>query len=96
MSSDLPPFLFLLTSTAIVLGVAITLRGLFGFVSDSTPRLPATPSARGETNEAGSSPTPSAEATGPRDLAEPMIMTIAGIIITAVGLLAVGSIMGNA
>ncbi len=96
MSSDLPPFLFLLTSTAIVLGVVIMLRGLYGFVSDATPRLPTTPSARGETNEAGSSPTPSSEVLGPRDLREPMIMTIAGIVITAVGLLAVASIMGGA
>lgn len=96
MSSDLPPFLFLLTSTAIVLGVAITLRGIFGFVSDSTPRLPATPSTRGETNDAGSSPTPPTEALGPRDLREPLIMTIGGIVITFVALLAVASVIGNA
>ena len=40
MSPDLLAFLFLVTSTALVLGVAVIVRGMYGFVSDPSPRLP--------------------------------------------------------
>ena len=39
MSPDLLAFLFLVTSTAIVLGIAVIVRGVYALVSDPSPRL---------------------------------------------------------
>jgi hypothetical protein len=55
MSPDLLAFLFLVTSTAIVLGVAVTLRGLWGLVGDVSPRLPETSAGDASGSDAGSS-----------------------------------------
>lgn len=55
MSPDLLSFLFLVTSTAIVLGVAVTLRGLWGLVGDLSPRLPDASASDASGNAAGSS-----------------------------------------
>jgi hypothetical protein len=55
MSPDLLSFLFLITSTAIVLGVAVTLRGLFGLVGGGSPRLPEPSPSDASGNDAGSS-----------------------------------------
>ena len=56
MSPDLLAFLFLVTSTALVLGVAVVLRGLYALVSDPSPRLPEGPTGDPSGNDAGSSP----------------------------------------
>lgn len=108
MSPDLLSFLFLVTSTAIVLGGAVTLRGLYGFVSDASPRLPE-PSLLGDPkgNDAGSSDRPDGagldgSASGGssvpvvRDLREPLVMTIGGVLIVAGGLIALATLIHNA
>ncbi len=56
MSPDLLAFLFLVTSTALVLGVAVMLRGLVALVSDPSPRLPEGSTGDTSGNDAGSSP----------------------------------------
>lgn len=56
MSPDLLAFLFLVTSTALVLGVAVILRGLYALVSDPSPRLPEGSTGDPSGNDAGSSP----------------------------------------
>ncbi len=106
--TQVPEFLFLVTSTAVVLGVAITVRGLLGFrpVAESPALATATPSP-------GHSPTdppddlpatstdqedvaPSAPvAVGPRDLREPMIMTLAGVIIATIALFTLGALINS-
>lgn len=55
MSPDLLAFLFLVTSTALVLGVAVTLRGLWGLVGDLSPRLPESSLGDASGIDAGSS-----------------------------------------
>jgi hypothetical protein len=120
MSPDLLQFLFLITSTAIVLGVAVTLRGLYGFVSEATPRLPASAAAQ-DGDEAGSSTSlddaiepssgagvsaasasaasasaASAPVAQPRDLREPLVMTVAGVFITAGALIALANLVTSA
>ena len=104
MSSDLLPFLFLIASTALVLGVAVTVRGLVGFVSDATPRLPA-PSSSGQGSDgAGSSdadpagPVPAAApaAAGPRDLREPLILTLGGVFVVSGALIALATLIHSA
>jgi hypothetical protein len=105
MSPDLLQFLFLVTSTAIVLGVAVTLRGLYGFVSEATPRLPASAASQ-DGDDAGSSPTldatlepasatVSASVAAPRDLREPIVMTVAGVFITAGALIALANLISG-
>jgi hypothetical protein len=103
MSSDLLPFLFLIASTALVLGIAVTVRGLYGFVSDATPRLPAPSGGQGpvgasssDTDPAGSAPAAAPAAVGPRDLREPLILTIAGIFIAAASLIALATLIHSA
>jgi hypothetical protein len=104
MSSDLLPFLFVIASTALVLGIAVTVRGLYGFVSDATPRLPAPsvggqrPDAAGSStpDPAGSAPAAAPAAVGPRDLREPLILTIAGIFIAAASLIALATLIHSA
>jgi hypothetical protein len=102
MSPDLLPFMFLVTSTALVVGVAVTVRGLYGFVSDATPRLPAptTSTDPGDANEAGSSTTPDASGTapvtGPRDLREPLIMSIGGVFICVGALITLSTLVRSA
>jgi len=56
MSPDLLAFLFLVTSTALVLGGAVILRGVYGLVSDPSPRLPEGSTGETSGNDAGSSP----------------------------------------
>ena len=108
MSPDLLAFLFLVTSTAVVLGVAVTLRGLWGLVGDVSPRLPETSLGDATGNDAGSStsldpalPTPSASsaATAPgqvRDMRESLVMTIGGVFIVAGALIALATLIHNA
>ena len=110
MSPDLLAFLFVVTSTAIVLGGAVTLRGLYGFVSDASPRLPepslgdttgsdagsSTPSPDGA--GAGLEASPSAGASVPvvRDLREPLVMTIGGVFIVSGALIALATLISSA
>ncbi len=101
-------FLFLVTSTAIVLGVAVTLRGLYGFVSDASPRLPEPSLGDASRNDAGSSnplgsgatadSTAPPSGTGPvaRDLREPLIMTIGGVFIVSGALLTLATLIHSA
>lgn len=107
MSPDLLSFLFLVTSTAIVLGGAVTLRGLYGFVSDASPRLPESSLGDPKGNDAGSSDRPDGagldgSASGGssvpvvRDLREPLVMTIGGVFIVAGGLIALATLIHNA
>ena len=104
--TEVPPFLFIVTSTALVLGVAIAVRGLIGFrpvaevpalptpavpVSDATSTDPdAGPSGAGDLAPA------MPVSSGPRDLMEPMIMTIAGIIIAMVALFTLSALVNSA
>ena len=109
MSPDLLAFLFLVTSTALVLGVAVFLRGLYGFVSDPSPRLPEGSTGDTSGNDAGSSPSLDLDgATGARatvvpqtgtavrDLREPLVMTIGGVFIVAGALLALATLIRSA
>jgi hypothetical protein len=56
MSPDLLAFLFLVTSTAIVLGIAVIVRGVYALASDPSPRLPEGSQGDPSGNDAGSSP----------------------------------------
>jgi hypothetical protein len=105
MSPDLLQFLFLVTSTAIVLGVAVTLRGLYGLVGEPGPRLPAP--AGGQEGDAAGSSTPldppadrsaaaAAPIAAPRDLREPIVMTVAGVFITCGALFALANLINSA
>ena len=106
MSPDLLAFLFLVTSTALVLGVAVVLRGLYALVSDPSPRLPEGSTGDPSGNDAGSSPSldPSqgvasaspATGTAVRDLREPLVMTIGGVFILSGALLALATLIHNA
>lgn len=112
MSPDLLSFLFLVTSTAIVLGIAVTLRGLWGLVGDLSPRLPETSSGDTSGTDAGSSTplepaaqgassstpasTASPAATGARDMRESLVMTIGGVFILAGGLIAAATLINSA
>jgi hypothetical protein len=106
MSPDLLAFLFLVTSTALVLGVAVVLRGLYALVSDPSPRLPEGSTGDPSGNDAGSSPSslepsPGVPSTGSagtavRDLREPLIMTFAGVFIVSAALIALATLIHNA
>jgi hypothetical protein len=109
MSPDLLAFLFLVTSTALVLGVAVMLRGLYALVSDPSPRLPEGSTSEASGNDAGSSPSldldgasavatsaAPAASTAVRDLREPLIMTLGGVFIIAGALLALATLIHNA
>jgi len=110
MSPDLLACLFLVTSTAIVLGGAVTLRGLYGFVSDGSPRLPEASLGDTTGSDAGSStPLPDGAGAGleassstgtsvpvVRDLREPLVMTIGGVFIVSGGLIALATLVGSA
>lgn len=112
MSPDLLAFLFVVTSTAIVLGGAVTLRGLYGFVSDASPRLPepslgdttgsdagsSTPPPDGAGAGVGLEASPSTGASVPvvRDLREPLVMTIGGVFIVSGALIALATLISSA
>ena len=108
MSPDLLAFLFLVTSTAIVLGIAVIVRGVYAIASDPSPRLSEGSQGDPSGNDAGSSPSldldgaPAAAATIPatasavRDMREPLIMTIGGVFILCGALLALATLIRNA
>lgn len=108
MSPDLLAFLFLVTSTAIVLGVAVFVRGLYGFVSDGSPRLPEQSLGDASGGDAGSSTSPdpaspTASASGAaaapgqvRDMRESLVMTIGGVFIVSGALIALATLIGSA
>jgi hypothetical protein len=109
MSPDLLAFLFLVTSTALCLGVAVFLRGIYGLVSDPSPRLPEGSNGDTTGNDAGSSPSfdldaasavaaPAVPATSAavRDMREPLVMTLGGVFIVAGALLALATLIHNA
>jgi hypothetical protein len=110
--SEVPEFLFLVTSTALVLGAAITIRGLLAFRplavtdtvggavsgSDSTEALPEQGSSGGASgvsvgisDAASDSPAPPVV----RDLREPIVMTIAGVLICTFTLLGIAALIHN-
>ncbi len=103
--TEVPPFLFIVTSTALVLGVAIAVRGLIGF--RPVAEVPALPTPFGSTSDASSTDTDAGLAgdhpapitpltSGPRDLKEPMIMTIAGVIIAIIALFTLSALINSA
>ena len=108
MSPDLLAFLFLVTSTAIVLGIAVIVRGVYALASDPSPRLPEGSQGDPSGNDAGSSPSldldgaPAVAAAVPatasavRDMREPLIMTIGGVFILCGALLALATLVRNA
>jgi hypothetical protein len=109
MSPDLLAFLFLVTSTALVLGGAVILRGLYALVSDPSPRLPEGSTGETSGNDAGSSPSldldgspaatasvTSASGTAVRDLREPLVMTIGGVFIVSGALIAMATLIHSA
>jgi len=107
--TEIPPYLFIVTSTALVLGAAITVRGLLGFrpvAADagggtgaaSAPEASDTPEAADTPDATGS---PDAALTPPvayavRDLREPIVMTIAGILICVFTSLAIAALIHSA
>ena len=105
--TEIPPYLFIVTSTALVLGAAITIRGLLGFrpiAADAGAGVASTPDASG-TSEATDTPdatgSPDAAPTQPavyavRDLREPIVMTIAGILICVFTSLAIAALIHSA
>jgi hypothetical protein len=109
MSPDLLAFLFLVTSTALVLGGAVILRGVYGLVSDPSPRLPEGSTGDPSGNDAGSSPSldldgaPAAGASvapasggAVRDMRESLVMTIGGVFIVSGALIAMATLIHNA
>jgi hypothetical protein len=152
--TEIPPYLFIVTSTALVLGVAITIRGLLGFrplatdaalpnlVLDDTPTdplvaeaisKPPVAEASAETPVAQATAEPEATLSAPvrsgapsepaepadivaateepvspdvpptpvvvstvRDLREPLIMTIAGILICTFTMLGIAALVNSA
>lgn len=109
MSPDLLAFLFLVTSTALVLGVAVFLRGLYALVSDPAPRLPEGSPGETSGNDAGSSPsldldpaagvaasTRSATTPAVRDLREPLVMALGGVFIVSGALIALATLIHSA
>jgi hypothetical protein len=143
--TDIPPYLFIITSTALVLGAAITVRGLLGFrplpedvalpgpvvddaesgppVAESTAEahtvtstpVDGVPSVEPIDSAAPSDATPEVEATtateagptdGPpppppavstvRDLREPLVMTIAGVLICLFTILGIAALVNSA
>jgi hypothetical protein len=118
--TEVPPFLFIVTSTALVLGAMITVRGLLGFRADAEAPALAEASALAVATPLGSSPSSAssdadpatspegdtaterdASATppvtvGPRDLREPIVMTVAGLLIFMLSLVAISSLINSA
>ncbi len=121
--TEVPPFLFIVTSTALVLGAAITIRGLLGFrpvtenaalpspVTDDT--LDAVTDVPGETTSTDAAPAgvtepagatddptpPDAPATPTyvvRDLREPIVMTMAGLLICMFTIVAIAALVHSA
>ena len=95
--TEVPPFLFVVTSTALVLGAAITIRGLEGepaeaLLAQTSGSDLATPSgsASGDLSPVRP-PNP-----GVRDLKEPFVMTFAGVFICMFALLAIGALVNSA
>lgn len=112
MSPDLLAFLFLVTSTAIVLGVAVTLRGIWGLVGDVSPRLPEPSLGDASGSAAGSSTSPDLAIDGPattvaasattateqpvRDMRESLVMAIGGVFIVSGALIALATLINSA
>ena len=108
MSPDLLAFLFLVTSTAIVFGVVVFLRGLYGLVSDGSPRLPEPSLGDASGSDAGSStsldttagaavaPATVPPVHGVRDLREPLVMTVGGVFIVSGALIALATLIHSA
>ncbi|MCY7418178.1 MAG: hypothetical protein LH650_06725 [Chloroflexi bacterium] len=122
--SEYPPFLFVLTSTALVLGAIIPVRGLLGvrpvaqdaalpavvFGDDAGEALLAQATAVTAATEPASptdfaptgpgSPADVAPAAMPRpavrDLREPIVMTIVGVLICTFTLLGISALVNNA
>ena len=126
--TEIPPYLFLVTSTALVLGAAITIRGLLGFrplATETVAGLATTPDTSDTSDTTDTSAvatatsavstatsavsTATATATGPtdtastappahqvRDLREPIVMTIAGVLICTFTLLAIAALINSA
>ena len=108
--TEIPPYLFLVTSTALVLGAAITIRGLLGFrplATDTVAGLattPDSPESPGATDAsavaAATDATDAAPSASPtyqvRDLREPIVMTIAGVLICGFTLLAIAALIHSA
>ena len=111
--TEIPPYLFIVTSTALVLGAAITIRGLLGFRPIAAPAatdagagagVASTPDASGTseaTDTPGANASPAAAPTPPqayavRDLREPIVMTIAGILICVFTSLAIAALIHSA
>jgi|GEM_PF-7030967 len=113
--TEVPQFLFLVTSTALVLGAAITIRGLLGFRpvttgdplpppvygEDPTDALLAQASADGVGTATQHSPSQvdvmpaSPPRPAVRDLREPIVMTIAGVLICTFTLLGISALVSN-
>ncbi len=112
--TEVPQFLFLVTSTALVLGAAITIRGLLGFRpvttsdplpspvfgEDPTDALLAQASADGVGSVTHDSPSqldvmPAPPRPAVRDLREPIVMTIAGVLICTFTLLGISALVSN-
>ena len=106
--TQVPEFLFLVTSTAVVLGVAITVRGLLGFrpVAESPALATATPSP------GHSPPIRPTTCRRPRPIrrmsrqwrpsrsarvtsGNPSIMTLAGVIIATIALFTLGALINS-
>jgi len=105
--TEIPPYLFLVTSTALVLGAAITIRGLLGFrplATDTVAGLATTPDTSDTSDMTDTSAVTTATATDPtappahqvRDLREPIVMTIAGVLICTFTLLAIAALINSA
>ena len=118
--TETPPYLFLVTSTALVLGVAITLRGLWGFrtLPPDTGVLTSAADANGATDTSNVSAAVDAtdtadapDSTDPsdgrsahtgtsayrvRDLREPMVMTIVGVLICLFTVLGIAALVNSA
>lgn len=108
--TEVPPFLFMVTSTALVLGVAITIRGLLGFRPPADDGVLPPPVLQGDPTDALLSQAVSTEAataadgagadgsamaatSGVRDLREPIVMTIAGILIVVLTLVGISALV---
>ena len=105
--TEIPSYLFIVTSAALVLGAAITIRGLLGFrvlATDTATGMATTPDAleTTETIDTADVGTPTDTAsTGSsayqvRDLREPIVMTGAGILICSFTLLGIAALVHSA
>ena len=116
--TEVPPFLFIVTSTALVLGAAITIRGLLGFrplaettslptlVPDETPddtlhamteaTVQAESPVAGQPAPDATSEVDATPAYAIRDLKEPLVMTVAGLLICMLTIVAIAALINSA